>query len=161
MKYLDRLIFLVIIFSILGFSYMTNESENYKETKTSLVNTENTNEVIVKSIPIYSYKPLPDMVASWYGHEFHGRKTANGEVFDKEELTAAHKTLPFGTILKITNKTNDKSVLVKINDRGPFVRNRDIDLSHQAASLLGLTHRGVSRVRVELVTVSDSILIYQ
>jgi len=81
--------------------------------------------------------------ASWYGPGFHGRKTANGEIFDENALTAAHKTLPFNTYLKITNRMNGKSVVVRINDRGPYIGKRSIDLSRAAAHCLGSTNRGV------------------
>ncbi|MDB9524619.1 septal ring lytic transglycosylase RlpA family protein [Oscillatoria sp. CS-180] len=81
--------------------------------------------------------------ASWYGPGFHGRKTANGEIFDENTLTAAHKTLPFNTHLKVTNRLNGKSVIVRINDRGPYVGQRSLDLSKAAAYCLGSTHNGV------------------
>lgn len=81
-------------------------------------------------------------IASWYGPGFHGRKTANGERFDMGEMTAAHKTLPFGTRVLVHNPRNGKEVVVRINDRGPFVRGRVIDLSQAAASALGMKGRG-------------------
>jgi hypothetical protein len=81
--------------------------------------------------------------ASWYGPGFHGRKTANGEIFNENALTAAHKTLPFNTYLRITNRMNGKSIVVRINDRGPYIGKRSIDLSRAAAQCLGSTNRGV------------------
>jgi rare lipoprotein A (peptidoglycan hydrolase) len=81
--------------------------------------------------------------ASWYGPGFHGRKTANGERYDQNSLTAAHKTLPFNTYLKVTNRVNGQSVVVRINDRGPYIGKRSLDLSRAAAQCLGSTHRGV------------------
>ncbi len=89
--------------------------------------------------------------ASWYGGEFHGRRTANGETFDRHDFTAAHRTLPFGTVLRVTNLRNGRSILVRVNDRGPYVGTRVIDLSYAAAKEIGMTHRGVARVRVEAV----------
>lgn len=77
-------------------------------------------------------------VASWYGPNFHGRTTANGETFDQWAMTAAHKTLPFGTVLRVTNPSNGRSVEVRINDRGPFIAGRSIDLSRAAAEALGI-----------------------
>ena len=77
-------------------------------------------------------------IASWYGGKFHGRKTANGERFNTNAMTAAHKTLPFGTRVRVTNNRNGRSVVVRINDRGPFVRGRVIDLSRASAHALGL-----------------------
>lgn len=87
--------------------------------------------------------------ASYYGGKFHGRKTASGEVFDKNKLTAAHKTLPFGTKVKVTDKKSGKSVTVKINDRGPYVKGRIIDLSEFAAKKLGILEKGVTEVTLE------------
>jgi rare lipoprotein A len=89
--------------------------------------------------------------ASWYGGKFQGRRTANGEIFDTNKLTAAHKSLPFGTKVRVTDLESEKSVIVRINDRGPFVENRIIDLSKAAADIIGLTPRGVGRVRLEIV----------
>jgi rare lipoprotein A len=88
-------------------------------------------------------------VASWYGKSHHGRTTANGEKFDMEALTAAHRTLPFGTIVKVSNLTNGRSVTVRINDRGPYVAGRIIDLSARAARDLGIAEDGIARVRIE------------
>lgn len=87
-------------------------------------------------------------VASWYGTAFHGRKTANGERFDMNALTAAHPTLPLSTIVRVTNLDNGLSVAVRINDRGPFARNRIIDMSRAGARALGFDARGTARVRV-------------
>lgn len=89
------------------------------------------------------------MVASWYGPKYHGRQTASGEVFDMNRLTAAHKTLPFGTRLKVTHVGNHRSVIVKVNDRGPFISGRDLDLSYGAAKKLGMVEQGVARVKIE------------
>ncbi len=90
--------------------------------------------------------------ASWYGGKFQGRLTANGEIFDTDKFTAAHKTLPFNTIVKVTNLSNNKSVLVRINDRGPFVAGRIIDLSRAAAEKIGLVGKGVVQVMLKVVT---------
>ena len=89
--------------------------------------------------------------ASWYGGKFHGRKTANGERYNQNALTAAHKTLPFGTKVRVTNETNGKSVVVRINDRGPFVGKRVIDLSRAAANAVGMVQKGVARVKVQVL----------
>ena len=87
--------------------------------------------------------------ASWYGPGFIGKKTASGDIFDDSKLTAAHKTLPLGSKVKVTNLTNGRSVRVEINDRGPFVGNRIIDLSKAAAHALGMVEDGVVQVRVD------------
>lgn len=89
--------------------------------------------------------------ASWYGSAFHGRLTANGEVYDMTHLTAAHPTMPLPSYARVTNLANDASVIVRVNDRGPFASNRVIDLSKRAAELLDYTHAGVAKVRVEYV----------
>ena len=89
-------------------------------------------------------KPLQKGVASWYGPGFHGKKTANGERFNTNDLTAAHKTLPFGTQLRVTNERTGKSVVVRINDRGPYAHGRMIDLSKAAAEAVGI--EGVGQV---------------
>jgi len=90
-------------------------------------------------------------LASWYGGKFHGRKTANGEIFDMNKLTAAHKSLPFGTKVKVTNRRNGKSVVVRINDRGPYSGKRVIDLSKKAASAVGILNSGVAPVKIEVL----------
>ena len=87
--------------------------------------------------------------ASYYGSRHHGRRTASGERFDQHALTAAHRTLPFGTWVKVTNLNNDRTVVVRVNDRGPHVRGRIIDLSREAAERLGMLRAGVAPVRVE------------
>ena len=89
--------------------------------------------------------------ASWYGPGFHGKKTASGEIFDQGRLTAAHKTLPLGTKAKVTNLENGNTVEVEINDRGPYVGERVIDLSRAAANALGFVESGLTLVRIELL----------
>jgi rare lipoprotein A (peptidoglycan hydrolase) len=92
-----------------------------------------------------------DYQASWYGPGFHGNLTANGEIFDQEALTAAHKELPFGTQLRITNVANGRSVVVRVNDRGPYIEGRDVDLSHGAAAAIGGTSMGVIPIQMEIL----------
>ncbi len=89
--------------------------------------------------------------ASWYGADFQGKPTASGEPFDMTELTAAHPTLPFGTQVRVINPRNGRSVVVRINDRGPYSGQRVIDLSRTAAELIGIKARGVGRVRIEVL----------
>ena len=90
-------------------------------------------------------------VASYYGTQFHGRPTASGEKYNQFALTAAHKTLPLGTIVKVTNAQNNKSVYVKVNDRGPYIKGRIIDLSTKAAEMLGYRNKGTAYVKIEIV----------
>jgi rare lipoprotein A len=89
--------------------------------------------------------------ASWYGAQFHDRPTASGERFDASAMTMAHPTLPFGTRVRVTNLRNGRSVVVRVNDRGPFVGSRIADLSHGAASAIGMVRRGIASVRIEVL----------
>ncbi|MGB9152891.1 MAG: septal ring lytic transglycosylase RlpA family protein [Alphaproteobacteria bacterium] len=98
----------------------------------------------------YSYDETG--VASWYGADFHEHRTANGEIFNKDELTAAHKTLPLPTLARVTNLDNGKSIVVRINDRGPFSSGRIIDMSQRAAQLLGFENQGTAKVRVQVLS---------
>ncbi len=95
-------------------------------------------------------RPLERGIASWYGKQFHGRQTANGERYDMHDLTAAHPTLPFGTRLEVRNVQNGRSVVVRINDRGPFAKRRVIDLSYAAASAIGAVRAGTASVEIYL-----------
>jgi rare lipoprotein A len=88
-------------------------------------------------------------IAAWYGKDLHGKKTASGEVFDMYGLSAAHRTLPFGTVVNVTNLDNFKSIEVRINDRGPFLKSRFLDLSYGAAKALGFVSLGTARIRIE------------
>jgi rare lipoprotein A len=90
--------------------------------------------------------------ASYYGAKHHGKKTASGEPFNQHAMTAAHRRLPFGTRVQVTNLSNDRSVVVRINDRGPHIRGRLIDLSRQAAEQLGMLRSGTARVRVQALS---------
>lgn len=101
------------------------------------------------------YYPIPSAkgynekgIASWYGKDFHGRRTSNGEIYDMYAMTAAHKTLPMNTMLLVKNLDNGKKTVVRVNDRGPFVRGRIIDLSYTAAKNIGAVTRGIARVQV-------------
>lgn len=102
-----------------------------------------------------NFSDMGVMTASWYGPRFHGKLTANGEQYDQMALTAAHKSLPFGTVLQVTNLKNGKSVIVRINDRGPFIEGRDLDLSKGTALNLGMISRGVIKVKVSEVKLNS------
>ncbi len=93
--------------------------------------------------------------ASWYGPDFHGRQTANGETYNMNDLTAAHRTLPFNTIVRVENTDNGKTVIVRINDRGPYVGNRIIDLSRKAADEIDMIQTGTAPVRIYLIEEGD------
>ena len=100
-------------------------------------------------------------LASWYGNKFNGRKTSSGEIYDMYEFTAAHRALPFGTIVKVTNIKNGRSALVKINDRGPQKRSRKLDVSYAAAKKIGMIRDGIARVRIEVVNDSYASALYE
>lgn len=102
--------------------------------------------------PVYrGQKPIDDGVASWYGPKFHGRQTANGERYDMYAFTAAHRTLPFNTHVKVVNLDNGKSTVVRINDRGPYAKNRVIDLSKAAAQRIGMIGNGTAHVALYVI----------
>lgn len=104
-----------------------------------------------------SYTPKEDYdyvetgIASWYGDDFHNKRTANGETYDMRAVTAAHRTLPLPSIVRVTNLENGKSIIARVNDRGPYVKNRIIDLSEKGAELLGYKNKGTARVKVEIL----------
>ena len=147
MKLITRISIVGILALLVGFTIVKTEVSGKAEPvlNTSSV-TEEENLVETSTI---SYIDKGYMTASWYGPRFHGRKTANGEIYDQMAFTAAHKGLRFGTLLKITNPRNEKCVIVRINDRGPYVRGRQLDLSKAAALQLGMMKRGVIKVKVD------------
>jgi rare lipoprotein A len=102
-------------------------------------------------VPEHDENYRAEGIASWYGAEFHGRLTANGEVYDKDGISAAHPTLPMPCYARVTNLANGRSIIVRVNDRGPYAKDRVIDLSSRTAELLGYKGNGVARVRVEYV----------
>jgi peptidoglycan lytic transglycosylase len=106
-------------------------------------------------------KPFQVGTASWYGENFEGKPTASGEPYDMYDMTAAHLTLPIGSFVKVTNLHNGKAVVVRVNDRGPIVPGRIIDLSYGAAQALQIRHRGLQRVRLDLVPPSQQKSVYQ
>lgn len=98
-------------------------------------------------------KPAKSQVgtASWYGKRFHGRQTANGETYDMFQFTAAHRTLPLGTMLKVTNLRNGRWIVVRVNDRGPYVGRRILDLSYGAAQMLAFRDKGIEKIKLEVI----------
>lgn len=101
--------------------------------------------------PAENFKYVETGISSWYGSKFHGRKTANGETYNMNDLTAAHRTLPLPSMVRVVNLKNGRSLKLRINDRGPFARGRIIDVSRRAAQLLGFQRAGTARVRVEII----------
>jgi rare lipoprotein A len=98
---------------------------------------------------------IQEGLVSWYGEHFHAKPTASGELFDAAAMTMAHPTLPFGTQVKVTNPRNGRSVVLTVNDRGPFVGSRIADLSQAAAAYLGILRRGIAHLRLEVLADSD------
>jgi rare lipoprotein A len=115
--------------------------------------------LMLAAVSLFAQNELQGL-ASWYGGKFHGRLTSSGEVFDTNELTAAHRTLPFGTRVKVTNLDNGRSVVVKINDRGPFVEPRILDLSRAAAEELAMVDTGVALVSLEIIDFASDRELY-
>jgi rare lipoprotein A len=120
--------------------------EKQKENSTGDVSAKAENESLIPRIARYIKKGI----ASWYGPGFHGKKTATGEIFDMYEMTAAHKTLPIPSYAEVTNLKNNRTVIVRVNDRGPYVGNRVLDLSYAAAKKLGI--QGIGKVEVKAIT---------
>ena len=147
MKLITRISIVGILALLVGFTIIKTDVGGPAE---PVMNTSSVtvNDNLVETSAI-SYIDKGYMKASWYGPHFHGKETANGEIFDQMAFTAAHKILKFGTLLKITNPRNDQSVIVRINDRGPYIGGRQLDLSKAAALQLGMMKRGVVKVKVE------------
>ncbi|MGB5895573.1 MAG: septal ring lytic transglycosylase RlpA family protein [Ignavibacteriaceae bacterium] len=142
---------LLMILSIIGLTLSPTKSQI---TNKNLAAFENPLEAtsISQNVNVKYYN-LGMMKASWYGPRFHGRLTANGEIYDQMGYTAAHKSLPFGTLLKITNPKINKSVVVRINDRGPYIPGRKIDLSKKVAMELDTYNKGVVKLKVEKIKI--------
>ena len=106
------------------------------------------------------HKKIMNGISSFYSEEFHGKLTANGEIFDMYGLTAAHKTLPLNTVCRVTNLSNDKSLILRINDRGPYVVGRMLDCSYGAAKKLGFVKEGTTEVKVEIIEWGDGVYMH-
>jgi rare lipoprotein A len=153
---IHKILILFALISVVGFTLNSNESKksevlSVKEELALLNSTE-----VSSQIELLEYVDRGIMLASWYGPRFHGRKTANGEVFDELAYTAAHKKFRFGTLLRLTNPNNERSIIVRINDRGPYIRGRELDLSRAAATELGIIDKGVARLNIEQVTLKGT-----
>jgi len=148
LKLITRISIVGILALLVGFTIVKTEvvSGVAVPVMSTIPVTEETSLVETSAI---SYIDKGYMTASWYGPHFQGRETANGEIYDQTSFTAAHKVLKFGTILRITNPKNDQSVIVRINDRGPYIGGRQLDLSKAAALQLGMMKRGIVRVKVD------------
>ncbi len=166
-------ILLSLLLSLLLFTGCSQKSGDvdydsfYKDTKNSKIN--NSKQMHKYTMRPYSvfgitYYPFVarmgdefDGIASWYGPDFHSKKTSNGEIYDMYAMTAAHKTLPMNTVVKVDNLENGKSIIVRINDRGPFVKGRIIDLSNKAAYEIDMVRRGTAKVKVTVLGYNGEI----
>lgn len=153
MRSLAKILFILVLVALVGFTLVVNEDKITEPVVTEdVVSVEE--ESITADRSLVEFVDKGSMKASWYGPGFHGQKTANGEVYDQNSFTAAHKSLKFGTLLKITNLKNSKSVVVRINDRGPYIHGRDLDLSKAAALELGMVRKGVAKIKVEEIKIA-------
>ena len=144
--------FITFLFSLLIFSCVVSPrytSNNENKNKPSKINKRSNSTEYNKNKKIY------EGISSWYGPNFHGKLTANGEIYDMYSISAAHKSLPLGTYVKVTNLDNDKSTYLTINDRGPYVKDRILDCSMAAAKKLGFYESGIANVRIEVINFGD------
>lgn len=153
---ISKIFIILALFAVVGFTINSNEG---KKSESSVISEElaqlNSSQVD-SQVELLEYVDRGKMNASWYGPRFHGRKTANGEIFDQLAFTAAHKKFRFGTLLRLTNPNNERSIIVRINDRGPYIRGRELDLSKAAATELGIIERGVAKLNIEQVTLKGT-----
>ena len=153
MKSLGKILFVLVFVALVGFTMVVND-DKITEPEVSEAVVGNTEETVTADRSLVEFIEKGNMKASWYGPGFHGKKTANGEIYDQMSFTAAHKSLKFGTLLKITNPKNNRFVVVRINDRGPYVSGRDLDLSKAAALELGLMKKGVAKLKIEEIKIA-------
>ena len=152
MRALTRALYILVMIALVGFTIIKEDRNTNELTTSEDITTSVNEEDVTLNNSIIRYTDQGRWTASWYGPRFHGKLTANGEIYDQMAFTAAHKSLKFGTLLKITNPRNQESVIVRINDRGPYIRGRQIDLSKAAALQIGLYEKGVQKVQVEQVS---------
>lgn len=154
MRSLAKILFILVLIALVGFTLVVNDENVSDSTTIENLNNLTEEEVVVADRSLVDFVDIGTMKASWYGPGFHGKKTANGEIYDQMSFTAAHKSFKFGTLLKITNPKNNKSVIVRINDRGPYIHGRDLDLSKAAALELGFVKKGVTKIKVEQIKIA-------
>jgi rare lipoprotein A len=148
-------------------SYDVDYDKFYKDTKNSKINnSKEMHRYTMRPYSVFGIKYYPfvanigdqfDGVASWYGPDFHAKKTSNGEIYNMYDMTAAHKTLPMNTVVKVDNLENGRSIIVRINDRGPFVRGRIIDLSNKAAHEIDMYRKGTAQVKITVLGYNGEI----
>ena len=164
------LILLLSLFIFTGCSQKSSEVDYdkfYKDTKNSKINnSKQMHKYTMRPYSVFGITYYPfianigddfEGIASWYGPDFHSKKTSNGEVYNMYDMTAAHKTLPMNTVVKVNNLENGKSIIVRINDRGPFVKGRIIDLSNKAAHEIDMVRRGTAKVKITVLGYNGEI----
>ena len=152
MKSLSKMIMILAVIGLVGFTIATNDQDS-SETAILTEEIAPVQEESIVNTSIIRYIDRGTMRASWYGPRFHGRLTANGEIYDQNAYTVAHKSLRFGTLLRITNQRTNKSVIVRINDRGPYIPGRQIDLSKAVAEELDVIGSGVKKLKIEEIVI--------
>ena len=161
---------LLTLFLFTGCSQKSSEvsyDKFYKDTKNSKINnSKQMHKYTMRPYDVFGVTYYPfianigddfEGIASWYGPDFHSKKTSNGEIYNMHDMTAAHKTLPMNTVVKVNNLENGKSIIVRINDRGPFVKGRIIDLSNKAAHEIDMVRRGTAKVKVTVLGYNGEI----
>jgi rare lipoprotein A len=152
LKSLIKMIMILAMIGLVGFTIATNDKVS-SETAILAEEFAPVQEESNINTSIIRYIDRGTMKASWYGPRFHGRLTANGEIYDQNAYTAAHKSLKFGTLLRVTNTRTNKSVIVRINDRGPYIPARQIDLSKAVAEELDVIGSGVKKLKIEEIVI--------
>ena len=166
-------LFLALFFTVFLFTGCSQKSFDgdidkfYKNTHNSKINnSREMHKATMKPYTIFGIQYYPfiakigdefDGIASWYGPDFHSKKTSNGEIYNMYDMTAAHKTLPMNTVVRVYNQDNGKSIIVRINDRGPFVRGRIIDLSNKAARDIDMVGKGTAKVKITVLGYNGEI----
>lgn len=175
MKFINNFksILFFVLFSIFLFTGCSSKSSNYdyssfyKDTHNANINNSLAmHRATMRPYTVFGIKYYPEIakvgerfngIASWYGPDFHAKKTSNGEIYNMYDMTAAHKTLPMNTVVKVDNLENGKSIIVRINDRGPFVRGRIIDLSNKAAHQIDMVRKGTADVKITVLGYNGEI----
>ena len=149
MKGFIEILIIIVLFAAGGFKFSGLSTTSNLVSGNSIDINSHTSKLKSNISVVPDYFQLGVWTASWYGPKFHGRLTANGEIYDQMSFTAAHKSMKFGTYLRVTNLRNSKKVIVRINDRGPYIEGRSIDLSKASALALGMIPSGVIKVKIE------------
>lgn len=154
---------LAVVVALVFVPAMKTPARSANADTVSTANYAATNSGLANPNPRLHAKALKTWVclSSWYGGDFDGQVTANGEIYDMYAQTAAHPSLPLGSVVRVENLRTHKSAIVRINDRGPYVPGRSLDVSYQVARELGFAHRGIARVRVELLKVPPSKTLHE